>query len=68
MKEIAARQLIIEHIEQRYQKPYQEVCLGYNFDLKFIPEEKSGEEYRNRATWIASFFQDLTHCVTDFFQ
>ena len=67
MKEITARKLIIEHLEQRYQKPYKEVCLSCDFNLKFMSEEKSGEECRNRATWIASFFEDLTHCVTEFF-
>jgi hypothetical protein len=56
MEKIVVRQLIIEYIEECYQKPFAEVCLGFDFDLKFIPEELSGEKYNHRATWIASFF------------
>jgi hypothetical protein len=60
MEEIIARQIIIEHLENRYQKPYAETCLGGNFDLKFIPEKASGEKEKHRAVWVASFFLDLT--------
>lgn len=66
MEETIARQFIIEHLEQYYQKPYAETCLGGDFKLKFIPAEISGEKCKHRATWIAKFFEDLTGCETDF--
>lgn len=59
MKEIVVRQLIIEHIEKVHQKPYTAICLGRDFDLNFISKEKTEEKYRNRPTWIASFYLDL---------
>jgi hypothetical protein len=60
MEEMIIRQIVIEHLEQRFQKPYAETCLGGDFDLKFISKEASGHKYNHRATWIASFFEDLT--------
>ncbi len=60
MEDVTARQIIIEYLEKRYQKPYAETCLGGDFDLKFIPEKTSGEKEKYRAIWIASFFLDLT--------
>jgi hypothetical protein len=60
MERSTVRQLIIEYLEQIYQKPYVETCLGGDFDLKFISKESSEQKYNHRATWIASFHHDLT--------
>ena len=55
MDEIIARQIIIEHLENRYQKSYAETCLGGIFDLKFIPEKASGEkEKHSQFGWLVS--------------
>lgn len=53
------RKLVIEHLEQAYQKPYTEICLAGDFELKFISEELSDQRYNHRATWIASFYLNL---------
>jgi hypothetical protein len=55
-----ARQLIIEHLEQHCQKPYTETCLGGDFMIAFISEAQAGWNCNYRATWVASFFLDLT--------
>jgi hypothetical protein len=60
MEKKIVRQLIIEHLEQQYQKPYTNICLGGDFDLKFISKESSEQKYNYHATWIGSFFEDLT--------
>jgi hypothetical protein len=70
MEKSTVRQLIIEYLEQIYQKPYTETCLGGNFGLKFIAKESSEQKYNYHATWIASFFHDLTETEehgTEFF-
>jgi hypothetical protein len=60
MEKSTVRQLIIEYLEQIYQKPYTETCLGGDFDLKFISKESSEQKCNYHATWIGSFFHDLT--------
>ncbi|ELS34109.1 MULTISPECIES: hypothetical protein [Pseudanabaena] len=70
MEKRIVRQLIIEHLEQLHQKPYADTCLGGDFDLKFISKESSEQKYNYRATWIGSFFEDLTEIEqhgTEFF-
>jgi hypothetical protein len=60
MEKAIVRQFIIEYLENYYQQPYTDTCLGGDFDLTFISEAESQAKFNFRAVWVAYFFLDLT--------